>query len=264
MLSIFDLIKSQTLSPELAAYLILALWRGASLLVGARPGGAGKTAVMGALLGMLPPGELIFRIENDYTVNNLKTRSKKSWKDKTNRTRFRKFTLVCPEIGKGSLYGYLWGPVVKDYFKLVDDDIRIISNLHADNLKEILDQLESSGVSIFELTRINILIFLRVSFGVGDRLKRKVVSVLEAQKTKKGDWEYKEVFDFNESGEIYMKNKSVLVPLNEDYEKTLRFINRIKRIKESTIEAVRNQFLSFVDLELHNKGITSLSEKNCK
>ena len=54
MLSLVDLIEAGTLDLALAAYLAAAMRSGASLLVGARPGGAGKTAVMCALLNFLP------------------------------------------------------------------------------------------------------------------------------------------------------------------------------------------------------------------
>ena len=54
MLSIVDLLEAGTLSPALAAYLLAAISRGASFMVGALPGSAGKTTVMGALLNFVP------------------------------------------------------------------------------------------------------------------------------------------------------------------------------------------------------------------
>ena len=55
MLSVVDLIEARTLEAPFAAWLIGRIRDGASWLVGARPGGAGKTTVMSALLAMLPP-----------------------------------------------------------------------------------------------------------------------------------------------------------------------------------------------------------------
>ena len=49
MLSVVDLIDAGTISVDLAAYSLAAISQGASFLVGAMPGGAGKTTVMGAL-----------------------------------------------------------------------------------------------------------------------------------------------------------------------------------------------------------------------
>ena len=56
MLSVIDLLEAGTLDRTKAAWLLARILSGASFLVGARPGGAGKTAVMGALLTMLPAG----------------------------------------------------------------------------------------------------------------------------------------------------------------------------------------------------------------
>ena len=59
MLSVVDLIDAGTLTLEQAAVPTARIEAGSSVLVGANPGGAGKTAVMGALVTMLPPGESI-------------------------------------------------------------------------------------------------------------------------------------------------------------------------------------------------------------
>ena len=49
-----DLLEAGTVDLPLAGYLAAMMRRGSSLMVGARPGGAGKTAVMVALLNLLP------------------------------------------------------------------------------------------------------------------------------------------------------------------------------------------------------------------
>ena len=56
MLSIVDLIQAGTMSVKMAAYAMRAMHQGASLLTAARPGGAGKTTLMAAILNFLPPG----------------------------------------------------------------------------------------------------------------------------------------------------------------------------------------------------------------
>ena len=54
MLSAVDLLSANTVTPDLAACLLAAIRGGASFMVGAQPGGAGKTTVMGALLNFVP------------------------------------------------------------------------------------------------------------------------------------------------------------------------------------------------------------------
>ena len=64
MLSLVDLIKAGTVDLRLAAYLAAAMHSGASLLVGARPGAAGKTTVMCALLNFLPDRTAIRAVDS--------------------------------------------------------------------------------------------------------------------------------------------------------------------------------------------------------
>ena len=54
MLSIVDLIEAGTFPRDLAACCLAVIGGGGSFMVGALPGGAGKTTVMGALLNFVP------------------------------------------------------------------------------------------------------------------------------------------------------------------------------------------------------------------
>ncbi len=65
ILSIVDLIKAKTISTEAAAFCRAALKAGCSFFTGAVPGGAGKTTLMAALLGMLPADEKIITASDD-------------------------------------------------------------------------------------------------------------------------------------------------------------------------------------------------------
>ncbi|PIQ44878.1 MAG: hypothetical protein COW04_10645, partial [Deltaproteobacteria bacterium CG12_big_fil_rev_8_21_14_0_65_43_10] len=55
-LSVLDLIERETFDLELAAWLMSRVARGASFIVGANPGGVGKSTIMRALLGLAPGG----------------------------------------------------------------------------------------------------------------------------------------------------------------------------------------------------------------
>ena len=55
MLSVADLIDADALSLPLAAAVTARIAGGASFMVGANPGGAGKTTVLCALLNFVPP-----------------------------------------------------------------------------------------------------------------------------------------------------------------------------------------------------------------
>ena len=93
MLSVPDLVEAGTLTVELAAWLIGRIESGSSFLVGANPGGAGKTAVAGALLAMLPASEPVYV-----------THRGGRWK-----TAGPGECVVAYEISPASFTAYVWG-----------------------------------------------------------------------------------------------------------------------------------------------------------
>ncbi|MEM2885051.1 MAG: hypothetical protein QXF24_03060 [Thermoproteota archaeon] len=128
VLSLVDLIKLGTMPLNLAAYLMSEIRDGASVLVGARAGRAGKTTLMGALLGVIPSSDRIVVIEHAGMMKGLKRGTRRSPK-----------TYVVHEISNhGPRHGpYLWGPAAVDATRLVGPYTRLVSSLHADTIKEV-------------------------------------------------------------------------------------------------------------------------------
>jgi len=127
MLSVVDLIERGTLSLPLASLCLEVISSGGSFMVGARPGGAGKTSVMVALANFLPPGMPIV-ITDSLT--------------KLTPHLYRKpVCFLCPEIGPGGYYGYLWGEKLITFFSLKNFGHLLVSNLHADTLQEVREQI---------------------------------------------------------------------------------------------------------------------------
>ena len=100
MLSLIDLLNAGTIDLDLGGYLAAAMRSGASLLVGANPGGAGKTTVMAALLNWLPNHTRIIPVE---TRSVLQAALSEQPLDPSGRC------FVAHEIGSGSYYAYVWG-----------------------------------------------------------------------------------------------------------------------------------------------------------
>jgi len=75
MLTVVDLIEAGTISPEMAAAVMEALARGASILTGARPSGAGKTTVLAAFLNLLPPDVTIVTVDDPAVVRQALARA---------------------------------------------------------------------------------------------------------------------------------------------------------------------------------------------
>jgi len=164
MLSIIDLLDAATLDLPLAAYLAAAMQRGASLLVGASPGAAGKTTVMCALLNFLPARTPIVTVDTPAVLRQLPTPP---------------VCLLAHEIGPGPYYAYIWGETARAFFAASQAGCIIASNLHADTLDETYDQLCAlNGVNPAHLRDVTLKIFLSVAGH-----QRRIAAVYEGAET---------------------------------------------------------------------------------
>lgn len=165
MLSVFDLLESGTLDFALAAYLMEVLSRGASLMVGARPGGAGKTTVMCALLNLMPADvELVAATaEAVRTARPVHVGGRRCY--------------VCHEVGAGRYFAYLWGANLRAYCGLCEMGHLLATNLHADDMEEAQEQLcGENGVPAAHFNAFRVLVFLGIGGGYG-RMRRRVEKV---------------------------------------------------------------------------------------
>lgn len=154
MLSIFDLLKTDTLDLDLAAYLMARISRGASVMVGANPGGAGKTTVMCALLNLLPANTTLAAATDEAMVRVSQSPAPEC------------MCLICHEIGPGPYFAYLWGDALRRYCALSDIGCLLATNLHADTFEEARAQVcVENGVPEAHFNAFNILVFLRLSGG---------------------------------------------------------------------------------------------------
>lgn len=148
MLSVVDLIEAGTLTVAQSAWLLARIEEGASWMVGARPGGAGKTTVMSALLAMLPAGEPV-RLTNPGT----------GWEQSRPGE-----CVVAYEISPGYYDAYVWGPDVARLAALAAAGCRVVTNLHADTLEEARAQIvEENGAAADHFAALDIFIPLVVT-----------------------------------------------------------------------------------------------------
>jgi hypothetical protein len=170
MLSLIDLLDAGTVDLPLAAYLAAAMRHGASLLVGARPGGAGKTAVMVALLNFLPNGMTIRAVGSRGVLDMA------SQDPAPGATCY-----LAHEIGDGLYYAYLWGDEARDFFALASCGHTIATNLHADTLTETYDQLcLENGVAPSHVAAVTLKVYLRVDRSDRLAFKRRISHVYES------------------------------------------------------------------------------------
>ncbi len=169
-LSIVDLIQAGTISVGMAAYAMRAMAEGASLLTAARPGGAGKTSLMAAILGLLPPGVPIVTVDGSRIIH-----------EGLNHAAAEPACYLAHEIGNGDWYGYIWGQDVAKFFSLIGSHRRIASCLHADTQEELTDILCSPPLRVIRETlgRVGLILFMHVAPG-SRGYRRRVASLWEA------------------------------------------------------------------------------------
>jgi len=168
MLSVFDLIESQTIDLELASRLMAGITQGASFMVGARPGGAGKTTVMCALLNLAPPN------------CRLITATPQAIQAALPATPETAACYICHEIGAGPYFAYLWGAGLRAYCALTDKGHVRATNLHADDLAEARAQVcDENGVPAAHFNAFHYIVFLRVRGGY-QAARRWIAKVYES------------------------------------------------------------------------------------
>lgn len=179
MLSVFDLLDRGTLDIELARFALYWISQGSSFLVGANPGGAGKTTVMGALLNFVPPDVPLIPATEQAVIQGIKegAHTKKCY--------------ICHEIGAGHWFAYLWGSALRNYFSLLDFGHILATNLHADDIHEAYDQIcTENGVPERYFHRINLMFYLRILPGYKRRIEKVYFS--------RGDTPHRLVYDAEE------------------------------------------------------------------
>jgi len=150
MLSVPDLIEAGTISILQASFFMRVISEGASFIVGAKPGGAGKTTVMCALLNFLPLNTDIIHAENTGILRDAAIKKRSCF--------------LCHEIGAGHYYCYLWGEQLTHLFKLKEQGHIIASNLHADTYEAAKRQIcTDNPVPEQMFNSIDLFVFLNVA-----------------------------------------------------------------------------------------------------
>ncbi len=219
MLSVLDLIDAGTVSLELAAYLMARMTQGVSFLVGARPGGAGKTTVMCALLNLFPADvELVAATDGAVA-----------------RATGPRRCFICHEIGAGPYFAYLWGRELRAYCALTEQGHLLATNLHADDLDEARDQIYGENrVPMKHFNAFQLQLFLRVD-GRGFRYDRRIAAVYAS--------------DGDHPHEIIYENGTLREMPDADSSRVGRcraFLEELLPTPVRTIGAVRDRVIAFL------------------
>jgi hypothetical protein len=228
-LSIVDLVQAGTLTAEMAACAMRAMAEGASLLTGARPGGAGKTTLMASLLHLLPPDTRIVTVDRSGVIA-----------DAAARPADEAACYLAHEIGAGHWFGYIWGRDVAAYLSLIEGQRRIASCLHADTLEELTGILTSPplGVSREALGRVGLILFMHVQPGPGG-VRRRVAAFHEAD----GRGGHRLAFRWDARPDTFER----VGPLRDEasLKPYLDFMQRLVEEAEPEPQAIRREALAF-------------------
>ncbi len=163
-LSIIDLIDAGTISTEAAGFCWTAIQAGSPFITGAVPGGAGKTTLMAALLGFLPPGEQIVTVKDHTVLQRIENNPPDS-----------PVCLLAHEIGEGPWFAYIWGETAARFFSLNERNHRPVTCLHADTPEDTESILTTCGVSPEDIQSISLHLYIR-NFG-SMRRKHRVTRI---------------------------------------------------------------------------------------
>ena len=149
-LTILDLAANNTLSARVAAALWAAIDARLSFVVTAVPRFAGKSTLMNAILGLLPPDLPVHRLDGSHEqMLRLKGEASGGY-------------LVVAEISQAPVRGYIWGEPVRGLFETLAVGYSLATALHAPDLAGAFDVLcRENGVSDEAASRLNLVLHLR-------------------------------------------------------------------------------------------------------
>ncbi len=227
MLSVLDLLDAKTLDLDLAAYLMARISNGASFMVGANPGGAGKTTVMCALLNLVPPDRVLLAATPEAVRQGTA----------------HPHCFICHEVGSGHYFAYLWGRDLQAYCSLSEFGHILASNLHADDLEEAYEQMcLDNGVPKAHFQSFHLMLFLQVS-GVYPERRRRIATIYSSD----GQTPHKLVFDDAQT--------NFTSDADPEWQAECRaFLQQAAQESGRTIEEFRERVVAFLVSKQHPEG----------
>lgn len=224
MLSVVDLIEAGTMTRDMAAYSLAAIGSGASFMVGALPGGAGKTTVMGALLNFVPAEVPLVPADGIEAI------------DMGLREPAPRRCFICHEIGAGRYYAYLWGAGLRRYFDLPAAGHMIATNLHADTYAQAHAQVcGENEIPLMGFRCMNLMYFLAVDTR-GWNGKRRIAAIWESD----GQAEHRQV----SGGEPGRLSRASTIVSADGYDAACQTIDQVMAAGARSIEEVRTMLVT--------------------
>jgi hypothetical protein len=245
-LSIVEIIRAGTLPPRLAAVFWLGMERGASFIFAAEPPGAGKTALLTALLPFAPRDALAYFTRGWGETFDLPPRDNSAP------------TYILVNEMSDDIPVYSWGPYVIRIFELVAEGYSMATTMHADTAEEVADILgEEVGVPLDHLALLTFVVPLTFRYRGGRTLRR----VLEATlfELKEGKLAFQRLATWDEASDSFsvLDSPESLAALAgrlgmderrliEELERREGFLRKLLNDGISEIDAVQDAIEGFV------------------
>lgn len=226
-LTFLDLIHRQTIDFELASWLMSQVCGGASFIIGAGPGGVGKTTLMRSLLSFVPSScPLVIALPGQISSPESSPHC-----------------FISLELSDHRPPGYLWGQDLEDFFKLSTDGHILVGNMHVDSLDQAEEEIcQRNNVTKEQFLSINLFIFLRVE---GEELSTRRINNTEARR-------YISSIYLTESGEkhqlAYSSEEGFSSNIHRNMileQSCLQFLQKLRSNQTLTVSEIRSQFLAW-------------------
>ncbi len=256
-ITITDLIKFKTMSPEVGAYLWYVTEKNATMLV-AGGTASGKTTSLNALASFIQPAQKIVTIEDTQELNL----HHENWIPAVSRQNFtdgrigeiNQFDLLRASLRQRPdviIVGETRGKEAYTLFQAMATGHGGFSSIHANSVEATLTRLQSSPMDIPKTLIANTLdlIYLQLKLRVKGKSVRRVIQISEIEGIDKETGEIKtnEIFKWDPHTDEF----------NKDFKRSI-VLDRIKERYGETDEEIK------IGLEKRKKVLESMNEKNIR
>jgi hypothetical protein len=153
MLSLVDLVDAETLPLDMAALLAWMAAHGGSALTAAGPGGVGKTTLLGGFLAFLPMQTEIVTVDSAAVLRRQGPPGREC--------------LLIHEINNAPYFGYIWGPEIALFMRMIGKGRCVAATLHASSYRELRKKLTGAplGVASKNLDRVDLVAVMEIRGG---------------------------------------------------------------------------------------------------
>jgi len=192
-LTLADLVRNRTMSPEIAGVLATAAAERRSLLMIAIPRMAGKSTTMEAALAYSPAGTRLHQLDTaDGPELGIPEQGDGGY-------------LVMSEISEAPFSTYLWGEPVRHAFSALERGFSLATALHAGSVDDAFSIItEANGVPDEDAARLDLAVYIRSLGDDWQNPERRVIAeVREVDTVANGQPRGRTLFLWNETDDRF-------------------------------------------------------------